>query len=455
VKPSLKRRLLLLALGATALVWLVTVLFTWLDARHEIREVLDAHLAQSASLLLVQLSHDLDEIETEHAPLLHKDARKVAFQIWEEGVRLGLHSVNAPQEPLGTRDQGFSERTVEGSRWRVFTSWDASGEYLIHVGERMELREELAAEMAQGLLLPLLVALPVLGILLWIAVGRGLRPLASLTDEVAQRDPDNLAPLDAARTPRDVLPLVEQLNRLFARIAQSFERERRFTADAAHELRTPVAAIKAQAQVAQLASGLPARDHALDQVVAGAERASRLVEQLLTLARLDAIDRNALEPCGLRALAAQAVAEAAPAALSHGVCLELVASGDVPDVQVRCIPALVEVLIRNLIDNAVRHGGGGAVRVEVADPTGCAVVSVTDEGPGIPEHERSKVLERFYRLPEAGEGGSGLGLSIVQRIAQIHDAELVMRSGPAMDSGEGGKGLRVEVRFPLAGPQSV
>jgi two-component system sensor histidine kinase QseC len=449
VRPSLKRRLLVLALAATALVWLVTVLFTWLDARHEIQEVLDAHLAQSASLLLVQLSHDIDEIETEHAPLLHKDARKVAFQVWEEGTRLGLHSVNAPQQPLGTGEQGFSERTVEGSRWRVFTSWDASGEYLIHVGERMALREELATEMALGLLLPLLAALPVLGVLLWIAVGRGLKPLAGLTGEVAGRDPDNLAPLAAERAPREVLPLVEQLNRLFGRIAQSFERERRFTADAAHELRTPVAAIKAQAQVAQLASGAQARDHALQQVVAGAERASRLVEQLLTLARLDAIDRSALEPCGLRALAAQVIAEMAPAALSRGVRLELTGAPEAPeaphapDVQAPCIPTLVEALVRNLIDNAVRHGAGGAVRVAVAREPGYAVVSVTDQGPGIPEHERSKVLERFYRLPDAGEGGSGLGLSIVQRIAQIHGAPL------ALDSGESGKGLRVSVRFPL------
>jgi two-component system sensor histidine kinase QseC len=442
VRPSLKRRLLVLALAATALVWLVTVLITWLDARHEIHEVLDAHLAQSASLLLVQLSHDIDEIETEHAPLLHNDARKVAFQVWEEGTRLGLHSVNAPQQPLGTGKQGFSERTVEGGRWRVFTSWDASGEYLIHVGERMELREELAAEMALGLLLPLLAAVPVLGVLLWIAVGRGLKPLAGLTGEVARRDPDNLAPLAAERAPREVLPLVEQLNRLFGRIAQSFERERRFTADAAHELRTPVAAIKAQAQVAQLASGVQARDHALRQVVVGAERAARLVEQLLTLARLDAIDRSAREPCGLRALAAQVVAEMVPAALSRGVHLQLTGAPEAPDVQAPCIPTLVEALVRNLIDNAVRHGAGGLVRVAVTREPGYAVLSVTDQGPGILEHERGKVLERFYRLPEAGEGGSGLGLSIVQRIAQIHGATL------ALGSGESGKGLRVSVRFP-------
>ena len=445
MKPSLKRRLLVLALSATALVWLATVLFTWLDARHEIDEVLDAHLAQSAALLIAQVSREIDEIETEHAPLLHRQARKVAFQVWEEGSRLGLHSANAPQQPLGTREAGFSERMVEGKRWRVFTSWDASGEYLIHVGERMALRQELAAQLALGLLQPLLIALPLLGVLLWVAVSRGLRPLAALAGDVARREPDNLAPLDATRTPREVLPLVEQLNRLFGRIAQSFERERRFTGDAAHELRTPVAAIKAQAQVAQLASSVQAREHALAQVVAGAERASRLVEQLLTLARLDTIDPGALKPCSLRTLAAQVLAEMAPAALSRGTRLELI---DGLDAEVKCIATLIEALLRNLVDNAVRHGAGGAVRVVVGQEPGHPILSVVDQGPGIPEGERANVLHRFHRLPEAGEGGSGLGLSIVQRIAEIHGAALSLATGDA------GRGLRVDVRFAAAGPVS-
>jgi two-component system sensor histidine kinase QseC len=441
VTPSLKRRLLLLALGATALVWLATVLVTWLDARHEIDEVLDGHLAQAAALLIAQLSDELDEIETEHAPLLHKDARKVAFQIWEKGERLGLHSANAPQQPLGTGEEGFGDRVVDGVRWRVFTSWDASGDYLVHVAERMALRRELSAQLAFGLLWPLLVALPILGGVLWLAVTRGLRPLQDLTRAVAAREPDNLAPLDAAHAPREVVPLVEQLNRLFGRIAQSFERERRFTADAAHELRTPVAAIKAQAQVAQSASAADARDHALEQVVAGAERAARLVEQLLTLARLEAIDRGALEACDLRAIAARVLAELAPAALARGAQLEL---SDGPHVELRCLPALVEVALRNLVDNAVRHGGGGAVRVLVAREAAHALLRVADEGPGIPQSDRAEVLRRFHRLPEAGEGGSGLGLSIVERIAQLHGATLTLGSG------EGGQGLRVELRFPLA-----
>jgi two-component system sensor histidine kinase QseC len=437
MRASLRGRLLALALGATVLVWSATVAVTWIDARHEIDEVMDAHLAQAATLLIVQLSEDLAEIEVEHAPLLHKEARRVAFQVWKDGEQLRLHSENAPNVALGGREEGFSDRTVDGKGWRVFTAWDPSREHLVYVGERSELRSKLAARMIAAVLAPLLIALPLLALLLWIAVRQGLRPLDSLASEVGTRAPDNLAPLDAGRAPREVIPLIERLNRLFARMAQSLERERRFTADAAHELRTPVAGIKAQAQVAQLAASAATRDHALGQVVAGADRATRLVEQLLTLARLDTADTTAFSVCRLWALAAEVIADLAPLAAARNVRLELV-DGD--DAVVSGIPALLQVLIRNLVDNAVRHGAT-LVRVAIVSGRHGATLTVGDDGPGIPEAERAQVLERFYRLPSAGEGGSGLGLSIVQRIAEIHGAALTLGAGA------GGKGLRVEIAF--------
>jgi two-component system sensor histidine kinase QseC len=285
---------------------------------------------------------------------------------------------------------------------------------------------------------PLLLALPALGVLLWLAIRGGLRPLLALRGEVAQRAPDNLVPIDGGHAPREVLPLIDQLNRLFQRIRQSLERERRFTADAAHELRTPVAAVKAQAQVARIAAGDDARNHALDQVVSGADRAGRLVDQLLTLARLDAVDAGRLAPHSLRPLAAQVLAEVAPDAVGRGVQVEL---ADGPDARVRCEPGLVAVLLRNLLDNAVKHAGTRRVRVAVEVSKERVVLSVSDEGSGILPHEREKVLQRFYRLQPAGEGGSGLGLSIVARIAELHGAKLTLGAG------EGGKGLRVEVSF--------
>jgi two-component system sensor histidine kinase QseC len=146
VRPSLQRRLLLLALGATAAVWIATIAFTWFDARHEIDELLDAHLAQAAALLIVQTAGEIEEVDVEHAPMLHRQARKVAFQVWESGRTLRVHSVNAPNEPLGTREEGFGDQVVEGQRWRVFTAWNAERDMLIHVGERSRVREELASD---------------------------------------------------------------------------------------------------------------------------------------------------------------------------------------------------------------------------------------------------------------------------------------------------------------------
>jgi len=438
-RASLKQRLLALVLAAITLVWLGAAAFTYLDAREEFDEVLDAHLAQAASLLVVQASHDLDELETEHAPLLHKYARRVAFQIWDRERQLRLHSANAPQQPLANRERGFSDNVIDGHRWRVFSTRDESGEYLIHVAERTEVRDELARDIAGSLLRPLWFSLPLLALLLWIAVLRGLRPLDRLAREVGQREPDNLAALNATSAPREAVPLIERLNRLFVRIDASMQKERRFTADAAHELRTPVAAIKAQAQVARAATAEAERIHALDNAILGCDRAAHLIEQLLTLARVDTLDRGVTEPCQLRDIAAETIAALAPAALEKGVRLELLAGNNA---EVRGNPGLLRVLLRNLLDNAVKHTPPGtSVQVDITHEPGTACLSVSDNGPGIPEQERAKVLERFYRPLGMQASGSGLGLSIVKRIAEVHDATLQIQ--PVNE----GRGLRVTVAF--------
>lgn len=436
---SIKSRLLALALGVVTLVWLGTVVFTYFDAREELDKLLDAHLAQAATLLVAQAAHEIDDVEETHAPTLHKYARRVTFQVWEGG-KLRLHSASAPNVPLADDTPGFSDRTIDQHDWRVFTTRDDRSKLVIHVGERTEVRVELARELALNLLQPLLYALPVWALLLWIAIGRGLKPLASVREQVARRTPDNLDALDLAHVPHEVRSLVEQLNTLFRRIADSLDKERRFTADAAHELRTPVAAIKAQAQIARGPYDDATRAHALDQVITGCDRAAHLIDQLLTLARLDRASQASTEPCRLRSLAATAVAEIAPQAMAAGIQLELADGGDTT---VTGIPALLQVLLRNLIDNAVRYSPTGTtVRVGI-DATGPNPrLSVSDQGPGIPATELPRVRERFYRLLGTGEEGTGLGLSIVQRVAEIHGATL------ELGAGDNGKGLRAVVTFP-------
>lgn len=442
-RSSLRRRLLVTLLTTVAITWLATAAVSYLDARHRVSELLDAHLAQSAALLVAQAGGELEEIEVEDAPLLHKHGRRVAFQIWERGRALRLRSGNAPPARLSPVDDGFSNARVDGQDWRVFSSWDAEHKFLIQVAERTEARERIAGSMGRNLLVPLLVAVPVLGLLIGWVVTRGTRPLAMLGDEVARREPQNLAPLSVADSPSEIAPLIAGLNRLFERVATSIEHERRFTADAAHELRTPIAAVRAQAQVAHAATDDTERRHALDMVLRGCDRAAHLVEQLLILARLEPTQwpRQA-GTCDLRAVAKDVVAELAPPALARNVEIEF----DAPSPQVVAgVPALLAVLARNLIDNAVRYSPAGtAVRVTLAAEDGVVTLAVTDQGGGVPAGQRARLGERFFRLAGTDEPGSGLGLSIARRIADLHGASMHFEDGPE------GRGLRVRVVFAAA-----
>jgi two-component system sensor histidine kinase QseC len=445
--PSIKRRLLLGLLAAILLAWGVALYLSYRDARHELHELLDAYLAQSTSLLIAQLGHEDDEIDTEHVPMLHRYSRVVAFQVWEEGRRLRLHSPAAPDRHLSERLEGYSDSVVAGEAWRVFSAWDTSHAYLVQVGERRAVRDNLTWEIARNLLAPLLLTFPVLGLVIWLGVSRGLRPLTALRREVEVRDPDNLVPLATTRVPVEVAPLAQALNRLFERVRALFENERRFTADAAHELRTPLAAIKTQAQVARAAASDEERRHALDQVLAGCDRATHLVAQLLTLARLEPGQSLRRAPCALRALSASVIADLAPGAVQKGVQLQL-RDGD--EVVIHGDADLLRILLRNLVDNAIRYSPpAGDVHVSVAAVDGKAVIAVCDQGPGIPAEVRSLVWGRFYRVLGSGETGSGLGLSIVKRIAELHAADATLSDA------EAGRGLCVTVRFPQAGVPAV
>jgi two-component system sensor histidine kinase QseC len=438
--PSLKQRLLLALLGSITLAWLATAVFSYFDAVHELDELLDAHLAQTAAMLVTQAEHEVEEIDTDHTPQLHKHANRAAFQIWENGNALRLHSTGIPAVRMSPQDEGFSDAVIGGKRWRVFSAWDDGRRYLVQVGERYEGRRDIALSIVKNLLLPLLFALPVLGLLVWLNVERTLRPLAALGRQVAQRDPGTLVALDSGEIPAEVMPLVENLNRLFERVAQLIDNERRFTADAAHELRTPLAALKTQTQVARGAADAAERTRALDNVIAGCDRATHLVQQLLTLARLDPEEpATRAESCDLRVLATTAVADLAPYALSRKIEIDLAEGAPV---EVPGNAGLIAILLRNLVDNAIRYSPeGGSVHVRAAGDGNTGTLTVTDRGPGIPEEERNKVGQRFYRVLGTEESGSGLGLSIVKRIAELHGATV------SLDEGEQGTGLSVSVTF--------
>lgn len=435
---SIRSRLLVSLLAASTAIWVVSGVIAYRDALHEVDELLDAHLAQSAALLLAQ-SGELDEIDTEHLPLLHKYGRRVAFQVWEHGQSLRLHSLNAPNTRLSGSDHGFADEVIDGRRWRVF-SIRAGGD-LIQVAEESGARKDIARGIGRGLLVPLLLGLPLLGVLIAWLVQRGLRPLAALSVEVGRRAPDQLAPLPVpAGTPAELQPLLARLNLLFAQLTESFETERRFTADAAHELRTPIAALKVQAQVAQRAASDAERQPALAKVIQACDRTARLIDQLLTLARIEPAHwRERSASVDVHALAAGVAADLAPLALQRGI--DLVLEGEAAMVDGHA--DLLAVLLRNLLDNAIRYAPDRSqVRVRAERAAGGVRLHVIDQGPGIEPALRSRLGQRFQRLGRADLEGTGLGLSIVRRIVELHNAAL------QFDAGDDGQGLSVTVSFP-------
>lgn len=456
-RASLQGRLLALVLGVLALVWLIAAALTWRDARDELDELLDGHLAQSAALLIVQqvghgggrpdapgrsAGRETDD-RVDDAPSLHKYAPKVAFQVFHEN-RLTLRSANAGVQPMTSKTRGYSTVSgPDGKNWRVFAAQGDEGDVQVYVGEQVASRDSILWAVLKGIFMPLLWALPLIGLGGWLAIRGGLRPLRALSDELARRRPQDLDPVAISGAPTELQPMLAALNALFVRIGAMIEAERRFTADAAHELRTPIAAIRMQAQVASGASDAAERAGALQQTVEGCDRATHLVEQLLTLSRLEGA---AQAPPGmhfdLAALAQRVAADLALTALQRGQDLSLEVTGVVSIV---ANEVLSGVLLRNLIDNALRYSPEGAqVRVHLQAQDGQAVLHVQDSGAGLTDAQLAHLGERFYRVLGTQKPGSGLGWSIVRRIAAVSGAQVEV--GRSSELG----GLAVCVRWPLA-----
>jgi len=425
---SLQQRLLTRTLGAVLVVWMGTAAFVGYEAQHEVDELLDAHLAQSAALLVVQQNATPDDDEPLlDAPTLHKYAHRVAYQVFDED-RLVMHSPNVAHTPMAQHTQGFETLTLtDGKSWRIFAAPGRSRDVQIYVAERVDSRDEIWRAVLKGFLPPLFIALPLLLIGLWWNVRSGLQPLQRLRQALLKRDTQTLDPVSLSDTPQEVQPLLDALNDLLQRLALRMETERRFTADAAHELRTPIAAIRAQAQVAlSSATGDQVRQQALQDTLTGCDRASRVVEQLLTLARVEGPQDVASEPFRLDQLAQQILADLTPEALRRGQTLELLA----PEaLQINGQSTLWRILLRNLIDNALRYSPDGAtVRIQARRLDDSRVeLTVQDSGPGMSPLEMARLGERFFRVLGTSATGSGLGWSIVRQIAAVQHIDVEVR----------------------------
>jgi two-component system OmpR family sensor kinase len=334
--------------------------------------------------------------------------------------------------------EGYSTANHDGRTWRVYTL--VQGTHALQVAQAENEREAIATQTALRTLVPLIALLPLFGALIWIGVGRGLAPLDAISRAVSKRRADAMAPLAERGVPEELQPLVVSLNGLLARLSEALPAQRGFTADAAHELRTPLAALKLQLDLARR-GGTAGGAGALDDLDAGVARASHVVEQLLTLAR---VEPEALAQqrsnCDLLALARDAIVARAALAADKSIDLGLLRA--VP-ATVNGDPASLAILLSNLIDTALRYTPrGGRIDVTVERDESGTTLGVADTGPGIPAEARERVFDRFYRGEGNAEPGSGLGLSIVKRIADAHGASVTL------DEPEEGGGLIARVRFP-------
>ena len=434
---SLRARLTAALLLAVLAFAALQAAVTYRTARAETEALFDAQmqriaLSLSGSLGAGALSDDAPAADT-------PAAREMIIQIWRaDGVML----YRSPQGRLLPPQTviGFSDTVAGGEPYRIYALRTAT--QVVQVAQQTEARGRMAGQLALRAVLPVALLAPVLMLIVWWVVGRAIGPIERVRRQVAARRPDDLAPLPTAGLPAEVRPLVGEMNGLLTRLSAAWDALTHFTADAAHELRSPLAALRLQAQSLQRAPDDATRAIATERLLAGIDRATRLVEQLLALARQEGAGEGAeLVSLDLTALARNALADAEPEAARHAIALTL----DAPTAHVvlRADEAALDVLLRNLLGNALRHTPpGGQVRVGVREEASVIDLTVEDSGPGIAPDERARVLDRFYRVPGTPGHGSGLGLAIVRAIAERHGAALTLDASPTLG------GLRVMLRWP-------
>ncbi|MFM5814861.1 ATP-binding protein [Aeromonas dhakensis] len=477
-RPRSIRRFLLsgiLALVSASLA--VSALIGYLEASHEMEELFDARLAQSARITNQLLGRYLEQNgelpangtvyqeweqsnpepwqkdksfnlrgeDRELTPFGHEFERNLYFQLLSEQGGILLRSPSAPSQPLSTLAPGFNSVTKDNHEWRTFTLYNQDAQTWLIVAERDDERSELASKMATLTMLPLLITLPFLLGLLWWLISRGLAPLRQLAQAIGERHPANLSPLNLKIRAQELTPLTNEINRLMYALADTIEREKQFTNEAAHELRTPLAVLRIHSENALAAEDAESRQHSLQKMLLALDRSDRLLRQLLTQARIDNQQGLELSELNLNQLLQGTLATLAPIALKKDQQLSLEGT---EQLTVMGQATLLELMFSNLIDNALRYTQAqGEIVVEACQEGHRVRVDIRDNGPGIPTAALSRLCERFFRVnPQQGDG-VGLGMAIVSRIAQLHGADLDIHNRP-----EGG--LEVSVLLPAPARQT-
>ena len=432
--------------------------FGYKDVVHETQELFDAQLARSARIILslaqaqnnisnfsniqeyldenglammyINFEEQDDEQQTESG---HAYETKLAFQIWDDEGNLLVKSYNAPLEPMSIEENGFANVLLDDYNWRTFSLHGNNQQYRCITAERIDVRNDLIVKISNDLFYMSIILIPALSLILYLTIDRGLKPLQYLASQINRRSEKNLELIQTDYKYSEIVTIKNALNQLLDRLNETWAREKRFTSDAAHELRTPLAAIRLHTELAKNAKNSEQQNESLDQVIKGVDRTTHLVEQLLALARLEP---ELLAKDFIEVNFTQLVIEESTL-LSH---LAINKDIEMSFNETQCMSingneSALRLLIRNLLMNAISYTPpGGKVMIDLSTEDTKKILVIEDSGPGILEEDRERVLDRFYRAENHQEPGCGIGLSIVNRVVQMHQGSMQLANA---DSGTG------------------
>ena len=463
IRSQLLFRVILIAIilvGGTA--WL-----GYADVRQETRELFDAQLARSARLILslaqaqngdsgfsriqeyldekglsvmyIDFEEKDDEQQTEEG---HIYETKLAFQIWDNEGNLVVKSYNAPIEPLTTQDNGFNNIVIDEYDWRTFSLLSSNQQYRCITAERIDVRNDLILKISNDLFYMFIILIPALALTIYLSIDKGLRPLQLLAKQINRRSGENLELIKSDYNYTEIVTIKSALNQLLQRLKETLAREKRITSDAAHELRTPLAAIRLHTELAKNAKNNEEKNESLDQIIHGVDRTTHLVEQLLALARLEPeLLAKDFTRVNFTNLIIEECALLSPLAIDKDIEMSF---NETQVIKIEGNESSLRLLIRNLLTNAISYTPrSGKVGIDLSKRKKKAILIVEDSGPGISEKDRTRVVERFYRAENHLAPGCGIGLSIVDRVVQMHHGSLQLAQA------DSGQGLKVIIRLEI------
>lgn len=462
---SLRSQLLFRVIIVSILLVGSTAWVGYKDVGEETRELFDGQLARSARLILSlaeaqsgesgfsRIQKYLDENglsimyidfeESEDNVTEHEQQyeTKLAFQIWDNVGNLLVKSYNAPIEPMSAENNGFNYLDIDNFSWRTFSMFSRNGQYRCITAERIDVRNDLIDKISHDLFYLFIILVPALALLIYLSIDHGLKPLQRLASQIDNRSGDNLDFISNDYKFSEIVTIKNALNHLLHRLKETLAREKRITSDAAHELRTPLAAIRLHTELAKTAKNQQQKNESLDQIIHSVDRTTHLVEQLLALARLEPeLLTKDFTKINLTELIVEECALISPLAIEKNIDMSF------DGVKVNTIrgndPSL-RLLIRNLLSNAISYTpAAGNIVISLTQTDQRVVLAVEDSGPGISEGDRERVMERFYRAENHQTMGCGIGLSIVDRVVQMHQGTLQLLQA------DHSQGLKVEILLP-------